>query len=1158
MDLTMPVVVVQRSRRLVEAWVPRFPDERLLGPSLAELRDELRLLVMERFYAERPERFADYQLAPHARIEHLLVEGTVQDPHRRARWDVKARLAFLVEKWPADPFLVVTHTQLPAWRFAVDSEEHLPEAARRRVLAWCLESHIESLDRLHVKRRERLELLDVDAIAPTIFPHSPRRPRPPTRKKKPEDEKPGEKPTPEEDLEEDPELDPPEPDPIEREAQRRRSRWTVQVLREVGKNLSHAVEDDTLGRAFGRDAVVDRLVEELATREGAAVVLVGPSGVGKSAVVHEFVHRLTRWNNDHGLRRDVWRVDGNRFIAGMKYVGQWEARARELLRELTDTGDILYLDDLASMVDAGRTGKTSTNVAGFLAPHLARGELTILAESTPERLARAREEAPGFAALFRVLHLPPMSERESLPVLLGALRDLESEDTESLAPPRMAPAGIEATLALTRRFQPNEAFPGKAVRLLRAVLDGRGELREGRDGQPERRFGVGDVVAAVQQRTGLPDFVLQDALARPRESLRAEFASVIAGQPEAVDALTDLVVALQQGLCDPDKPLASFLFVGPTGVGKTESARALARMLFGSPDRMLRFDMSEFASAHSVLRLIGEPGEPDGELTAGLRTQPFTVVLFDEVEKAHPRVFDALLQLLGEGRLTDAAGRLSDARQAVLVMTSNLGVREAASQTGFARGDAAEARAHYLSAARRFFRPEFFNRIDRVVPFRPLDRPSLRAVVEHQLGALLSRRGIERAQVLVEVEPELLDVLVERAWDPRFGARPLKRAMEKRLALPLAHHLVRRSARDLSLVSLKLRSNDMNLHVRGLLECVPVPGAQVAPPGDLPAARAALEALGAALEALTTGALAERLKALAERSDAPEGAAARDVLEGFYALERRYLAVETDPVLSEEYIEEEYKEDRQDLNEPTRANYGYNRSSYRKGLRPREGFVLVKATAPPAVLLHRAREHLLPLQDALRVAEARALRVPDEDTFTLLVEPLAGAGTGPMVRSLTAALGALFYGCGTPLFEGLTPEGGAAWVEEHPQPQRACYPLRGLALAPVVESVRGFALGAVATPTGFRRSLCRVRVLPTADGLRAVERLDAERAELRRRRALGEDAPEDDVPDRVTLRSAADKPEGPWTHCLTGYGPLEASRGVGEKVHAALLRAAGG
>jgi ATP-dependent Clp protease ATP-binding subunit ClpC len=313
----------------------------------------------------------------------------------------------------------------------------------------------------------------------------------------------------------------------------------------------------------------------------------------------------------------------------------------------------------------------------------------------------------------------------------------------------MAPGALEATLRLTERFLPNEAFPGKAVRLLRAALDRVVEPTPARGGGQERRYGPAQVQATLQQRTGLPDFILDPAQALTRDEIVARFQRHIAGQPEAIGAVADLVLTLQQGLCDPDKPLGTFLFVGPTGVGKTESARALARVLFGSPERLVRFDMSEFTLASSVTRLLGHPGAPDGELTSALRVQPFCVVLFDEIEKAHPRVFDALLQLLGEGRLSDAAGRLADARQAVLVMTSNLGVREAASQVGFARGGAEGARAHYLTAAQRFFRPEFFNRIDRLIPFRSLDPEALRRVVDQQLGELLGRRGIARANLLV-------------------------------------------------------------------------------------------------------------------------------------------------------------------------------------------------------------------------------------------------------------------------------------------------------------------------------------------------------------------------------------------------------------------------
>ncbi|MBV9111097.1 MAG: AAA family ATPase, partial [Gemmatimonadetes bacterium] len=650
----------------------------------------------------------------------------------------------------------------------------------------------------------------------------------------------------------------------------------------------------------------------------------------------------------------------------------WEARARSLIRELVDVNDVLYVDDLASLVYAGRTPSSDSNVARFLEPHLARGELAVIAESTPERFERVREEAPTFASLFRVVQVPAMTERESLPVLLGVLRALEEERSGGL-PPRFSPAGLELLLMLVARFSAHEALPGKAVRLLRRVVSGPGKP----DAQV-RRFDVADVFEAVRWQTGLPDFVLGNAPKRPREQIRQELAGRVAGQPEAVEALTDAVLAMQASLQDPGKPLATYLFVGPTGVGKTEAAKALARYLFGSAERLVRFDMSEMGSSASIARFVGQPGAPDGELTTALRTQPFCVILLDEIEKAHPRVFDALLQLLGEGRLTDAAGRTVDARQSVIVMTSNLGVREAAARAGFMRGPAAEADAHYLSAVRSFFRPELFNRLDRVVPFRSLDKPALRGVVEHALAELLSRRGIRRGNVLVDVEPELLDLLVEQAFDPRYGARPLRRALEKRLTVPLAHHLVRRSSTDLALVELFRRGEELGLGVRLLSDAPAVPPERDPADWTLPELISLVRALEARVEALEASA---EIAALRGRG----AGASSELLERLGEVSEELRELSTAELSELQYVEEE---------DPVSGNalraYGYSVGDHnrgRGGLRPRPAFREVPLRMSADVLLRQCRPAAMSLWDRMEILahQARASARGDE-AFTVLFE----------------------------------------------------------------------------------------------------------------------------------------------------------------------------
>jgi ATP-dependent Clp protease ATP-binding subunit ClpC len=893
MKIELPLILARKAGRLIEAWVPGM-DITESGTSLAALRDELALKVMQRFERVPIDQLGLFQRAPHLRLRHVDVDTFFRKSGHKQL--LKGRLGVLAEKWPMDDFWLVAPTRIFDARFAVRNLEVLDEALPRRLAAFAQDGLLESLDDYVVSSDEKLDILEVDVYPRSILPAaqpSTRRPR------KTSTAIPNETPT-------------------DREQRRQQARLGATTLRAAAQNLSYAADDGTLGHAFGRDALVEEWVDALLGREGGGIVFVGPTGVGKTAIVHELVHRLTKRHRAAGVRRDVWRMDGGRFIAGMKFVGQWETRARSLTQELSDTGDILFADDLASLVYAGRTRNSNSNLARYLAPHLSRGDLTIVAESTPERLARVREEEPSFAAMFRVVQIPALSELETLRVLIGVLRDRES-DRSAGDPPRLHPAALEAVLGDSRRFRPHEAFPGKAVRLLGRVLGGTGKP----DPAGFRRFTLEDVHTALRGETGLPDFVLGASARRDRENIRQEFAGQILGQPEALEAVTDVVLTLQAGLGDPDKPLASMLFVGPTGVGKTETAKALARFLFGDENRLLRFDMSEFSHPSSIARLVGQVGGEEGELTCALQSQPFRVVLFDEIEKAHPRIFDALLQLLGEGRLSDASGRTVHASAAVIVLTSNLGVREASSRMGFAV-DRQATDQHYLSAVRTFFRPEFFNRLDRIVPFASLDRTALRGVVEHALGDLLSRRGIRRGRILVDVAPDLLDLLVEQAFDPRYGARPLRRALERNLTVPLAHHLAAQQERQTVLVELFRRENALAMNVKLLTDALPIASNDIST--ELPQLQAQFEKAREALDGLR------------DRPAFQPGAPfARELTEERHALESRIAELEEEAFSGPQY-EESVDESSLRAIPEYRANYrGSGRG--RGGLRPRPGFV---------------------------------------------------------------------------------------------------------------------------------------------------------------------------------------------------------------------------
>ncbi|MCP3143615.1 AAA family ATPase [Pyxidicoccus xibeiensis] len=1110
MDLKLPMVVSPLGGRLVEVWIPTFwPALHKVGSSLSALRDELALSVMERFEKEDAAKVADYQHPPHVALRHVKVDTEVKDREKNKRVVLKGRMAVLVEKWPRDTFWVVTPTRMPEARFALAHPDALPEALARRLGAWCLEHDLEDLGERWAQGRERLELLEVDAYAPTILPRTPPKPpTPPRRRKTPGQKK---------------EEAPPET-PAEREARRNRRRLSLVELREVARNLSHGARDEGLERCFGREALVREVVDALEGREGAALVLVGPSGAGKTALVHEVVSRLTARQDAAGVRRDVWRVDGNQFIAGMMYVGQWEARARAVVRELVEVGDLLYVDDLASLVYAGRTRSERTNVAQYLEPHLARGELTVLAESTPERFERVREEAPTFASLFRVVHVPALDARATLPALLGTLRDLESDNRDGAV--RLSPLALETLLDLQQRFVAHEAFPGKAVRLLRRVVARPGQL-EGN----VRRFTEEDVTSAMREQTGLPDFVLGSAPPKPREALERELAAQVAGQPEAVSAVVDAILTLQRSLQPPDKPLATYLFVGPTGVGKTETAKALARTLFGSEGRLVRFDMSEFVSAASLTRLLGQPGAPDGELTTALRTQPFCVVLFDEVEKAHPRIFDALLQFLGEGRLTDGAGRTVDARQAVVVLTSNLGVREAANRTGFHR-DPGGAEAHYLSAVRAFFRPEFFNRLDRVVPFRSLTPAALRVVVQHALESMLSRRGIRRGNVLVEVESPLLDLLVEQAYDPRYGARPLKRALERRLTVPLAHHLVQRGAEDLARVELFRRGDDMGLSVE-LMVREPAWAPEPDP------ATWTLSEVSRVLEEQEA-----RLGALSAREAArpKPGDVHPEAVELLERMER--LAAEAVDIRENELADREYLETEHAVPKEHEHDRDWSRNPGRGGLRPRPAWSAVPLPVSREERLRRCRPRVVALRDEVEwLAHQLACRARGPDVRTVLVEGLGdtpGSALEAMARALPQALGrAVVHE------EWVEPDGRVAWASPGvPRPaavrlRRMAVSLAAFGLAEVLAPLEGYAL--VESPRGdvVRPAPVRVELLAGDVGLlddvsRAVAARDALRATEREARRAGT------APAQGPSRVVVEGNERALTHLASRRAPAEA------------------
>ncbi|WP_437814253.1 AAA family ATPase [Sorangium sp. So ce1078] len=531
-----------------------------------------------------------------------------------------------------------------------------------------------------------------------------------------------------------------------------------------------------------RDAELARLAALLDGEPRLGVLLVGPEHAGKTAIMQAYVARQTRL---------VYATSGAQLVAGMSGLGQWQERIHGVMEAADALDAVLYFESLDDLL-AERAEGGHVDLAGAMRPYLDEGRVRVVCELRDDRLDALEGRHWAFFAGLSRIRVEPLSAADTRKALAE-----RAERDRRVEPHRPAVAGdaLTALVDLAERYLPYSAFPGKAVRLyedLRTVH----ERERTAQGEPVT-LGRSDLYELFSMRTGMPAFLLRDDLPLRAGRVARDLGASVVGQERAVRALAETIAVVKAGLSPPDKPLATFLFVGPTGVGKTELARALAGLLFGSPDRLSRFDMSEFSSEGAADRLIRGTDGAGGLLTQRVREQPFCVLLLDEIEKAHRAVFDLLLQVLGEGRLSDARGRTAYFHNAIVIMTSNLGAAERRAQAGFAgeRGAAppeeraAQDEAHYQRVVAGAFRQEFVNRIDRVVPFRALTGEELSEVARLTTQRLSQRRGLAEAGVALEVSPRALARLAEDGHAPAYGARALRRHVEEHLAAPLARLL---------------------------------------------------------------------------------------------------------------------------------------------------------------------------------------------------------------------------------------------------------------------------------------------------------------------------------------------------------------------------------
>ncbi|MDX6270483.1 MAG: ATP-dependent Clp protease ATP-binding subunit ClpC [Acidobacteriota bacterium] len=605
-------------------------------------------------------------------------------------------------------------------------------------------------------------------------------------------------------------------------------------LAEFSRDLTEDAANDKLDPLVGRDNEIDRVIQILCRRTKNNPVLIGEPGVGKTAIVEGLAQRIMRGDVPSFLEnKRILSLDLSLIVAGTKYRGQFEERLKQIMRELVENPQyIVFIDELHTLVGAG-SAEGSLDAANILKPALSRGEIQCIGATTPAEFRKSIEKDRSLERRFQAVKVPPPSEEEAVRILDGVRERYEAFHQVSYTA-----EAIEAAVYQSSRYIPDRFLPDKAIDVIdeagaRVKLRVRREPTISGGGEPPQRGGAltedrlrssylvdnltgariheeddilvsvsvtkDDVEDVIARWTGIPVNSLKEEETQKLLRTESELHLRVVGQRPAISALARSIRRSRAGLKNPQRPVGSFLFLGPTGVGKTEVARSLAEFLFGSERSMIRFDMSEFMEKHSVSKLIGSPPgyvghEEGGQLTERIRRSPYSVLLFDEIEKAHPDIFNVLLQVFEDGILTDALGNTVDFKNTIIIMTSNIGARfiQKRGALGF-QAHAADTREKLeemvMSAVKQTFNPEFINRLDEIIIFDELQDEELLEIVGLQvelMNRMLSRRGLE-----VRLTEEAKQWIVKKTCaDRTYGARPLRRALQKYVEDPLSEALI--------------------------------------------------------------------------------------------------------------------------------------------------------------------------------------------------------------------------------------------------------------------------------------------------------------------------------------------------------------------------------
>ncbi len=623
------------------------------------------------------------------------------------------------------------------------------------------------------------------------------------------------------------------------------------LLDQFGRNLTKLAEEGKLDPVIGRETEIERIMQILSRRTKNNPVLLGEPGVGKTAVVEGLAARINKGEVPELLKnKQIYTLDLAALVAGSKYRGEFEERLKKVMKEITQRGDIiLFIDELHNLVGAG-AAEGAIDAASILKPALARGELQTIGATTLDEYRKYLERDSALERRFAQIKVDQPSVEDTVKILEGLRERYEQHHRVNITDDALGAAAELADRYISDRFLPDKAIDlideaasrmriksmsappvyrdleeeiEKARREKEGAIEAQefekaASLRdterqlttrkrqledEWAEGENGERPDVGEeeIADIVSMWTGIPVFKLTEAETKKLIRMEEELHKRVIGQEVAITAVSKAIRRSRAGIKDPKRPAGSFIFLGPSGVGKTELGRTLAEFLFGDEEALVRIDMSEYMEKHAVSRLVGSPPgyigyDEGGQLTEAVRRKPYCVLLLDEIEKAHPDVFNILLQILEDGRLTDAQGRTVDFRNSIVIMTSNIGASEIAKNTsiGFTVADETgmsydDMKNRIMSDLKKVFRPEFLNRIDEVIVFHKLAREEVKEIIDLMINRV--RVQVAEHELQLELTEEAKDLLMDKGWDPSMGARPLRRAIQRYVEDPLADEVLR-------------------------------------------------------------------------------------------------------------------------------------------------------------------------------------------------------------------------------------------------------------------------------------------------------------------------------------------------------------------------------